>query len=42
MNALDNEREGRATDVLLNYETVGAGPSRLRLGAGRAESTVAE
>ncbi|KAI8474748.1 MAG: ABC transporter type 1, transmembrane domain-containing protein [Monoraphidium minutum] len=22
MNALDNEREGRATDVLLNYETV--------------------
>jgi ABC-type transport system involved in Fe-S cluster assembly fused permease/ATPase subunit len=25
MNALDNEREGRATDVLLNYETVGWG-----------------
>lgn len=22
MNALDNERESRATDVLLNYETV--------------------
>jgi ABC-type transport system involved in Fe-S cluster assembly fused permease/ATPase subunit len=22
MNSLDNEREGRATDVLLNYETV--------------------
>ena len=22
MNALDNEREGRVTDVLLNYETV--------------------
>jgi ATP-binding cassette subfamily B (MDR/TAP) protein 6 len=22
MNALDNEREGRATDMLLNYETI--------------------
>lgn len=32
MNALDNEREGRATDVLLNYETVRSMPTRLPAG----------
>lgn len=32
MNALDNAREGRATDMLLNYETgVCAGGRRMRV-----------